>query len=158
MGSYYADSSVLIKRHVREVGTDWVQTITDPASGNEIMTAHISVVEVFSAFNRRVREAHISIVDYKDIADDFELIVADFYQLVGLSTDVVSKARELLERHPLRAYDAVQLASALISNTLLVNAGAPALTFLSADTRLLAAAQSEGLPTDNPEQYTNPAA
>jgi hypothetical protein len=46
---YYADSSVLIKRHVQEIGTEWVQAITTPAAGNVIITARVSIVEVYSA-------------------------------------------------------------------------------------------------------------
>jgi hypothetical protein len=46
MADYYADSSVLVKRHVREAGTDWFMALADPATGNTIITAHLSVVEV----------------------------------------------------------------------------------------------------------------
>ena len=59
----------------------------------------------------------------------------------------------LLERHPLRAYDAVQLASGLFANDLLIAMEQPTLTFLCADDRLLAAAQAEGLAIDNPNSY-----
>ena len=34
MATYYADSSVLVKRHVAEVGTPWVQALTDPTAGH----------------------------------------------------------------------------------------------------------------------------
>jgi len=60
MPDYYADSSVLVKRHVHEVGSDWFQTLTDPATKNVIITARLSIVEVISALNRRVREASVS--------------------------------------------------------------------------------------------------
>jgi len=53
---YYSDSSVLIKRHVHEIGSLWFQNIADPKSGNVIITATLSVVEVISALNRRKRE------------------------------------------------------------------------------------------------------
>jgi uncharacterized protein len=42
MADYYADSSVLVKRHVRETGTDWFRALADPASGQVITTARIS--------------------------------------------------------------------------------------------------------------------
>ena len=66
---------------------------------------------------------------------------------------MLERARDLIEHHPLRAYDAVQLASGLMANDALLGAGVPALTFLSADTRLLNAAAAEGLGTDNPNVY-----
>jgi len=31
MADYYADSSVLVKRHVRETGTDWLRGLVNPA-------------------------------------------------------------------------------------------------------------------------------
>ena len=45
MADYYADSSVLIKRHVREAGTDWFCALADASSGQVITTARISEVE-----------------------------------------------------------------------------------------------------------------
>jgi predicted nucleic acid-binding protein len=58
-----------------------------------------------------------------------------------------------LERHPLRAYDALQLASALESDTRLVGAGLAPLVFVTADTRLLAAASAEGLAIEDPNAH-----
>jgi predicted nucleic acid-binding protein len=66
---------------------------------------------------------------------------------------VVERACQLLERYALRAYDAIQLASALIANQALVAAGLGMATFLSADQRLLQAAAAEGLNTDDPNQH-----
>jgi predicted nucleic acid-binding protein len=107
MADYCADSSVLIKRHVRETGSDWVQALCDMASGNVIVTARISMVEVYSAFDRRRREAGIADIDCADMIRDFT-VCADGYPFVKLMPNVVDRARLLLERYPLRAYDAVQ--------------------------------------------------
>jgi predicted nucleic acid-binding protein len=153
MAEYYADSSVLVKRHVHEAGSAWFQALTDPAISNIVITARISIVEVVSALNRRVREANISSNDYSDLVTDFLDTCTTEYELVELTEAVVAQARQLLERHTLRAYDAVQLASALIAQQSLLSAGLPTLTFLAADDRLVHAAQAEGLPTDNPLLY-----
>ena len=61
--------------------------------------------------------------------------------------------RRLANLHPLRAYDAVQLATAWSLNRDLVNDGEAPLTFICADDRLLAVAQVEGLRTDNPNHH-----
>jgi predicted nucleic acid-binding protein len=153
MTDYYADSSVLVKRHVYEMGTIWFRELCIPTTGNVIITARISMVEVYSALNRRQREAHLNATDYADIMADFTTICATEYQLVELTPPVVERARSLLEHHPLRAYDAVQLSSALIAQNTLLSAGLPPLTFLTADDRLLVAAQAEGLATDNPNAH-----
>ncbi|MCP9495188.1 MAG: type II toxin-antitoxin system VapC family toxin [Pyrinomonadaceae bacterium MAG19_C2-C3] len=151
--SYYSDSSVLVKRHVLEVGSPWFRTLADPRSGNIIITAQLSIVEVFSALNRRCRESSISPADYTIIAAEFARVVSGEYEVVPPSVKVIDGARVLLERYPLRAGDAIQLASAIIANENLRAANLPAGIFLSADDRLLAAAQAEGLTTDDPRLH-----
>lgn len=60
---------------------------------------------------------------------------------------MIYKAMDLLLTHPLRAYDAVQLASALSLPPL---PRGIALAFVAADERLLAVAKKLGLPIENP--------
>lgn len=153
MAEYYADSSVLVKRHVNEIGSDWVRSLTDPAAANLIITTRLSFVEVCSALNRRVRETSITALDYAQMIDDVTNFWQAQYEIVELTTSVVDRAKQLLESHPLRAYDAVQLASALLAQNALRVAGVPTLIFLAADERLLVAADTEGMATDNPNDH-----
>jgi len=153
MADYYADSSVLVKRHVRETGTAWFRALADPASGQVIATARISMVEVYSALNRRAREAVLTPAQYAEIIADFDSFCMTEYQFIELTPAVVARSRYLLERHALRAYDAVQLASALTACDSLVSAGLAAPIFISSDDRLLNAAQLEGLLADNPSLH-----
>lgn len=56
MADYYADSSVLVKRHVNETGAAWFRALCSPEAGNTIITARISMAEVYSlAANARRR-------------------------------------------------------------------------------------------------------
>ena len=64
-----------------------------------------------------------------------------------LTTSDFETAAALTQRHPLKAYDAVQLAVALRYRRVLT---AHPLTFVCSDNTLLAAAQAEGLSTANP--------
>jgi|SRR5215475_7636906 len=152
---YYADTSVLVKRHVAETGRTWVRSITHPATGNTIFTAQISLVELYSALNRRLREKSVSALRYSRLVSiinqtwSLQYIV---YIVVALTTPVLDTAKQLVERHPLRAYDAVQLASAVHARRTLPTQ-LSSIAFLSADTRLLDAAQAEGFTTDNPNFY-----
>jgi hypothetical protein len=150
MATYYADSSVLVKRHVVEPGTLRVQALTDPAAGHLFIISRISLVEVMSALNRRRREGSLSTSAYERIVTDFQALCATDYHVVEFTADLVPGARRLLEQHPLRAYDAVQLASALLTDAILRANGTPPLIFLAADDRLLTAAQMEGLAVENP--------
>lgn len=75
------------------------------------------------------------------------------YRFIELGLDIITEARNLLYRYPLRAYDAVQLASALAANQALLGQELDPLTFVSADDRLLKVAADEKLATDNPHLH-----
>jgi uncharacterized protein len=147
---YYADSSVLVKHHVSEIGSVWFQNLVLPASNNSIITAKLSIVEVFSAFNRRKREATISQIDYDDFAKDFSTISNNEYHLIDLSDSIIVESQRLLETHPLRAGDAIQLATAIYARNMLQNSGLSSPIFLASDDKLLNAAITEGFAIDNP--------
>ena len=150
MAVFYADSSVLVKRHVNEIGSGWVQQLCDPVQQHTIITVRLSTVEVISALNRRVRESTLSQPLYRAIHDDFLALCRTQYRIVVLGSALFTRARSLLERHPLRTYDALHLAAALLADRRVVASGIAPLTFLAADQRLLTAAAAEGLVTDNP--------
>ncbi len=151
--TYYADSSALVKRHISEIGSGWIEKEFDPASGNKITSAKLSIVEVFSAMNRRLRELSISGAEYTKFSNDFLSFVETEYEMIDLSDAVLLESQRLLENYPLRAGDAVQLASALLANTQLQSAKLPTLIFLASDVRLLSAAKHEGLQTDDPQNH-----
>lgn len=147
---YYADSSALIKRHVVEIGSSWIK---QEFSGNNVITSKFSIAEVFSGLNRRRREASISAADYAKFSKDFAAVSKFQYELMDLTDEILLEAQRLLETYPLRAGDAIQLASALLANTGLQSAKLPALIFLASDARLLTAANNEGLQTDDPQNH-----
>jgi uncharacterized protein len=76
------------------------------------------------------------------------------YQVVELTPSIATLAGELCDRQPLRAYDAVQLASAISILPIITQSSETSLTFLSADDRLLNSAQLEHLQAANPNHYS----
>jgi len=82
-------------------------------------------------------------------------IASGFLDAVPVVTADFQMAAHLTQRHPLKAYDAVQLAVALRHSRALA-ARHLVLTFVSGDATLVTAAQSEGLPTDNPFDHVSP--
>lgn len=153
MTTYYLDSSALSKRYVEETGTPWLRGILASAAGNAVVTARITMVELHSALARRLREGSVDMQACFIAVQAFNQHCAAEYRFVELDPAVVELARDLLDRHPLRAYDAVQLASALRASRALEAAHLPPLQFLTADDRLIAAAVREGLATDNPNSH-----
>ena len=145
MGLFYADSSVLVKRHVIETGTEWFQEL---ATQNTIFTSRISVVEVFSTLNRRRRENSVNGQSYSKIVSDFQALCTTEYMLIELTEAIGQRACSILEKYPLRAYDSVQLASALLIHEGAMHSDNTSVVFLSADKRLLDAAKGEKLTID----------
>ncbi len=153
MSLYFLDSSALAKRYVTETGSDWVRAIADPAQGNTLIIARIAWVEVLGALARRQREAALAVDDVARAIRTFRYHLDTQYQVVELDAVLAMAAGDLVTRHPLRAYDAVQLASALRVQTELARSRDTALIFVSADERLTVVAQAEGLPTDDPHLH-----
>ena len=153
MISYYLDTSALGKRYVTEVGSGWVRALTAPTTGNALVTARITMAEMYSVLARRRREGSVSPDACATAAQAFTAHCSAEYRFIELELNVIDGARNLLERYPLRAYDAVQLASALAASQALVDRGLEPLIFVSADDRLLNVAAAEGLATDNPHLH-----
>lgn len=143
----------MVKRYANEVGTNWVKGIADPAIPNSIYIAEITGVEVISAIAKKVRELSISKADAPIVIADFKLDFDNQYEVLEIRGQIVPNAMALVERHPLRAYDAVQLAVALEVNALMPSLGLPTLTFVCADNDLITAATVEGLAVENPNNH-----
>lgn len=118
-----------------------------------VFTSQLTVVEVACAFARRLREGTLSSTQHARLLLAFDYDVEHRYILLDIMPATIDAARQLAVRHPLRAYDAVQLATAWLLNRELVRAGTAPLAFVCADDRLIATAQAEGLSTDNPNRH-----
>jgi hypothetical protein len=153
VNAYFLDSSALVKRYVPETGSAWVQAIADAATGNLLIIARITWVEVLSALARRQREGSLSATDVNLIIQQFRFDLNNQYQVVELARALVEAAGQLVNQYPLRAYDAIQLASVLRIQPAFARATSTSLVFLTADERLLIIAQTAGLQTDNPNNY-----
>lgn len=46
--SYYLDTSALGKRYVDETGSTWIRDLTASEAGNALLTARITMVEMYS--------------------------------------------------------------------------------------------------------------
>ena len=133
----YFDASALAKRYVRETGSTTVRRLL--ASGRAA-TSRLSYVEVSSAIVRRAREGAFTIDERDRMLAALQHDVPAL-AMVELTPEISADARTLLLRYPLRAGDAVQLASALYLQRQL----ARPVPFVAYDRRLVLAAHAEGL-------------
>jgi uncharacterized protein len=149
LSEYFVDTSALAKRYIIETGASWVRNWVSLKAGNMIVISRLTTVEIVSILARKQREGILSTLDIARIRNNFFAHVRKQYVVVEMDTNILSTARKLLIKYPLRILDAIQLSSALqAAKTLNIRP-----TFATADTRLLAAASSEGLPTDNPNAH-----
>jgi uncharacterized protein len=153
VNAYFLDTSALVKRYIAEIGTPWIQTITNPVSQNILLISRLTCVEISSTIARRKREATLT----PEQAEQLKLIFRDHcntqYQIVELNLHMTDLASTLCDRQSLRAYDAVQLSSALTVQPIIQQQPNTTFTFLSADNKLIHAAQLENLTADNPNQH-----
>jgi len=146
LSAIFVDTSALAKRYVDEAGSAWVKTVTPPASGNVVIISNVTTVELSSLLARRVREGTLTRSSAARLRNIFLWHVEREYLVVALDNDVQGRARTLVDRHPLRALDAIQLAGAQRVEAMF---GGP-IIFISSDRNLLAAANAEGFTTDDP--------
>lgn len=153
MAVYYCDSSAIVKRYAREVGTGWVLGIADPTAGHRIYMDGVTAVEVVAALARRQRAGHLSATDAAAAIGRFRRNLANQYRVVGITLALIDRGMDVAERHALRGYDALQLAAALEVRAHRLALGMAPLTFVSADRELNAAAGAEGLNVEDPNTH-----
>jgi predicted nucleic acid-binding protein len=153
MAAYFFDTSALIKRHVRETGSTWVRSPVRPAASHTILLARITAVEVYSAITRRQRGGSLSPAQAGAILGHFGRHLSQRYLVRDLSRPILSDAMGPARKHGLRAYDAVQLATALAIDHRHRAQGLSPITLVSADRELNAAAAAEGLPVEDPNSH-----
>ena len=150
MALYFFDSSALVKRYVHEPASVWVRHTTASASGHLIHLSPLTTAEIASALARRGREGSLSTFERDRLFGTFLIDCSRSYLLLRVEEDVIQRAVSLLRHYPLRTADAIQLATALQLSQTLQEAQFGSAIVVSADDRILDAAQHEGLPIENP--------
>jgi predicted nucleic acid-binding protein len=153
MTTYYVDTSALVKRYVDETGSGWLRTMLSAEPMPSAIIVHLAIVEMTSALTRRLRERVLTPAEYAQLQNAFRSDCLDKYEIAIAVGNIIDQANRLLEAHPLRAYDAVHLATAVVANQRLVDNDLAPLVFLSSDDRLNDAASAHGLAVDNPTHH-----
>jgi predicted nucleic acid-binding protein len=136
----YFDTSALIKRYIEEAGRREVLRLL---RRNNCVVSAVMPVEVRSALRRRVAEESL---DAKRLPAILKRLAADrsFWTVIDVSIDVLAAAERLTDVHPLRALDAIHVASARLFGSRI---GSTAFTFVSADKRQTNTAEALGIRT-----------
>lgn len=132
----FFDTSAFVKRYVIEPHSDTIQRLLSP---DNACLSRLATVEAASAVHRRRRSGELTDDESGHVLSALNSDCTEL-AMVEVSPEVCDIACTLLARHPLRALDAIQLASALV-----VRQEIPTCEFVVFDARLAEAARAEGL-------------
>jgi uncharacterized protein len=145
---YYLDSSALVKLYIREAGTDQMLALASRKANHQLAVLALAQVELRSAFRRRQRSGQIDSRLADNLLCTFQIHLESRFLRQVLTDSILDLACELLDRHSLTSFDAIQLAGYLaIRNTV---TGMVAPVFVCADHELLVAAETHGIPVLDP--------
>lgn len=153
MALYFLDTSALVKYYHDEPGSTWIRHIIDMRDENVIYLAEIAIAECSAAFALMTRTQRVRPEASQGMYREFLNDVLNEYRLIHLTRANINRAADLAQNHPLKGYDAIQLATALKIKELL-QAENLTLTFVCGDERLLQAAHAEHLATANPSDFS----
>lgn len=149
MAQHFLDSSALLKRYRREAGSQWMLDLS--RRSNRLVVARLAHVEVTSAIVRRGREPGTTSEQVGDALVTLDREIREIFEIIELEGAVISRAIDLAKAHALRAADAIQLASALLSRP--ESPESAEFYLVSADDELNASAAAEGLQVENPNLH-----
>jgi predicted nucleic acid-binding protein len=105
----YFDTSVLVKRYVKEAGSSASRTLLQRY---RFLSSALAPVEALSAFSRRRTAGEITQRDFLAIRSRLHKD-RDYWELVEVGPIVLSQAEELVQKTGLKTLDALHVASAL---------------------------------------------
>jgi uncharacterized protein len=154
MAYYYLDTNAIVKRYVQEEGSSWVRSLIGNPN-NILLLSQLAIVETSAAIAILRRVGRLSKAKSREAHMEFRAdLNKGHYQAIESSLSIVEAAADLAQIHPLKAYDAIHLASAIDLQSQLAAYGY-ALTFVCGDNQILRAAAAEGLATENPFDYSH---
>ena len=106
----YLDTSSLVKLYVEETGSS--EVVEQVRGAAVAATSLVAYAEARAAFARRFRENAFSHEQFSRLKEFFATDWSCFF-ILGVTKELVLKAGDLAEKHSLRGFDAIHLASAL---------------------------------------------
>lgn len=156
MTDFYFDASALVKRYADEPGSTWTRQVTDSCTQDTILIAEITLAEVAAALAAKHRAPGGITQQQRDrTLSRFLQDCDEHFLLLPVDRAVIDHAVELTQKHRLRGYDAVQLATAWVTDETLKSQNLSPLVFVASDDDLLTAAKSQNLPVNNPLDHTD---
>ena len=134
----YIDTSDLVKLYVDESGSDAIKELVRKAT--VISTSKVAYAEARAAFARKQRDGGFSFKVLRKIVEDFNREWESYF-LIEVTDGLIRSAGDIAEKHLLRGFDSIHLASAIN----LKNKIGSEVYFSSTDEKLNQAAGKEGI-------------
>ena len=148
MAYLYLDTSALVKLYVQEVGTELMLKLAHPDANNQLVILSLGALEFRAAVRRRAKLGDLELTAADSLLLSFSQHLATVFQVQPINDSVVEEAAGVIDRHNIRAYDAIQLAGCL---ALIATVGRDIeVHFVCADHQLLEAARAEGISAIEP--------
>jgi predicted nucleic acid-binding protein len=155
----YVDSSVLVKRYIREIGTDALNLKMQRALRADVpvLTSLLTYAEIHATLARRLKEQLLRVAEYHAATKRFDSDWRTYLSRVDLLQVVLDLVPELVKKYPLKGADAIHLASAQWA-TYAVQTGKATrptseVVFATSDKQLAEAAKAEMFETFNPQMH-----
>ncbi|MBM4065149.1 MAG: type II toxin-antitoxin system VapC family toxin [Planctomycetes bacterium] len=134
----YLDTSDLVKLYVEEIGSEKIKGIILDAT--VVSTSKVAYAEARSAFARKQKEGGFSIARLRKMVEDFNRDWESYF-LIEITDGLIKIAGDIAEKHLLRGFDSIHLASAVILKCKIKSE----VYFSSNDAKLNQAARKEGI-------------
>ena len=141
----YFDSSALVKRYLREKGTDVVQSLT--IREEFVATSKLAYPELLSAFMRKRRAGELGEESLESILHRLETDWPELF-IIEIHDELLPFVKSLIRKYPLKGADSIHLASALWLERMTKGE----VMFVASDMNLLGAATKENLKILNPQE------
>lgn len=139
----YLDTSALVKRYFREPYTDGVLSKWNSAA--LIATSFVAYAETTASMYRKKRDSNLTDTLIKGITETFHKDWESFIR-VEVNDKLNEYIHRVIEKYPLRGFDTIHLASAIVIHEKLPEN----FVFACFDDTLARAARSEGFETFPP--------
>jgi predicted nucleic acid-binding protein len=145
---YFLESSALAKLFVMEDGSQAMIDLVESIAQPQKLLSSLGFIEVHSAIRRRERAGELTPA-HADQAIGIMSAEIPLMMEQTMNPSVIETSRLMIDRHGLRALDAVQLASCHVARATI---GLTDVVFVASDNALLAAARKEDFEVWNPEK------
>jgi predicted nucleic acid-binding protein len=145
----YLDTSALLKRYFKEPYTN--ELLSKWQEANQIITSSVAYAETMASLYRKKREVDLRSNVFNKLVNSFHLDWETFIR-VEVNEDLNETIHRVVAKYPLRGFDAIHLASAIITHARINEA----FLFACFDQKLTNGAQMEGLPTFPAPPSTEP--